>query len=244
MGLFHKGSSSGGGGTIAEIQVSSMLGVETEYARVVGKNSRTQLGVMHPPKKYFPLFNASVPPPSLPHSHPIAASSSSPTSRYSELVKTIAKISPKALHPTTKLALLIAYIKINKAGPHSPYVESLPSSFSTVSTSWRSEDFAVLAYASSNHRTQELERAVTGRMILLDAYCRISQGIAGMSLGGKAGEVRMLEERSDGGESNAIKDKTWFLSSTTTRLRNPHHTNATPSAPRFTRRLARPTTGA
>ncbi|GMH60214.1 hypothetical protein TrRE_jg11985, partial [Triparma retinervis] len=103
LGLFHKGSSSGGGGTIAEIQVSSMLGVETEYARVV-------------------------------------ASSSSPTSRYSELVKTIAKISPKALHPTTKLA------------------------------------------------TQELERAVTGRMILLDAYCRISQGIAGMSLGGKAGE--------------------------------------------------------
>jgi hypothetical protein len=189
LGLFHKGSSPGGSPedlSIAEIQVSSMLGVETEYARVAGENSDKK-------RMLARLDSDSGFPPPLPTSlSSIAASSSSPTNPYSELVKTIAKISPKALHPTTKLALLIAYIKINKAGPHYPYVESLPSSFSTVSTSWRSEDFAVLAYASSNHRTQEFERAVTGRMIAIDAYCRISQGIAGMSLGGKAGEVRIM----------------------------------------------------
>ena len=82
-------------------------------------------------------------------------SPSTQPSPYTSFILSLHNVPPNCLHATTKLALLLAYIKMNKSGVHSTYVESLPDKFATVSTSWRGDDFTALMYSRMTRTKEE-----------------------------------------------------------------------------------------
>ena len=76
------------------------------------------------------------------------------------------------LHPTGKLSLLIAYIKLSpEKTAHAAYVKSLPGKYSTVSTAWRARDIAKLRSVAG---VKVYKKALAGRIIVLQNYFEIT----------------------------------------------------------------------
>ena len=147
-GLFYKGASEGasegaskGTSTLSlmSIPIPTMLGVDLELSRLSSLPST-------------PLKLSSV--------------DSTPYTRFLSSLKTSPAI--RELHPTAQLSLLLSYITTFSPPdcPHTPYVHSLPRTYSTVSTAFSAEAIKKLNKISPT----AYKKALTGRCMLLQNY--------------------------------------------------------------------------